>query len=93
LSALFALGIGTQPSEVPTFLEAFARLPWKTPPSSIAAVDERTIAFMVLVHHLSYAALARAQRMRLQRLRDARIVTLRIIWQTRQLLITSAMDP
>jgi TIR domain len=65
-SALFALGIGTQPSEVPTFLEAFAHLPWTTPPPSIAAVDERTIAFMVLVHHLSHAALARAQRMRLE---------------------------
>lgn len=65
-SALFALGIGTGPSEVPEFLEAFARLPWPGPPDSIAAVDERTMAFLVLVHHLSQAALARGQRMRLQ---------------------------
>lgn len=64
--ALFALGIGTEAAEVPAFLEKFARLPWATPPSTPAAVDERTIAFMVLVHHLSQSALARTQRMRLR---------------------------
>ena len=37
-SALFALGIGTQPAEVPTFLHAFAELPWTSPASSIAGV-------------------------------------------------------
>ena len=65
-AALFALGIGTQAAEVPAFLEAFTRLPWTTPASSIATVDERAVTFMVLVHHLTQAALARGQRMRLQ---------------------------
>jgi hypothetical protein len=64
--ALFALGVGTDGSEVPAFLDTFAHLPWATPPSTLAAVDERTIAFIVLVHHLTQAAVARAQRMRLQ---------------------------
>ena len=65
-TALFALGIGTQPGDVPAFLEAFGRLPWTEQPSSIAAVDERTVTFIVLVHHLTQAALTRGQRMRLQ---------------------------
>ncbi len=65
-SALFALGIGTDAGEVPAFLQAFAQLPWTAPPTTPAAVDERTIAFVVLVHHLTQAALARTQRMRLQ---------------------------
>ena len=65
-AALFALGIGSQPAEVPAFLDGFARLPWGTPPSSIAAIDERTVAFLVLVHQLSQAALTRGQRVRLQ---------------------------
>jgi hypothetical protein len=65
-SALFALGVGTEATEVPAFLEAFAHLPWIALPSTPAAVDERTIAFVVLVHHLTQAALARTQRMRLQ---------------------------
>ena len=65
-AALFALGVGTEPSEVPAFLEAFASLPWTEPPSTVAAVDEWTIAFTVLVHHLTQAALARTQRMRLR---------------------------
>jgi hypothetical protein len=65
-SALFALGIATQPSEVPAFLGAFARLPWTGPLCSVAAVDERTIAFIILIDNLAQAALARRQRMRLQ---------------------------
>ena len=65
-SALFALGVGTGAAEVPAFLEAFARLPWTASPSTPAAVDERTVAFIVLVHHLTQAALARTQRMRLE---------------------------
>ena len=65
-SALFALGIGTSASEVPAFLEEFANLPWTAPPTTLAAVDERTIAFIVLVHHLTQAALARGQRIRLR---------------------------
>jgi len=65
-SALFALGIGTGPSEARAFLEAFADLPWREPASTLAAVDERTSAFIFLVHHLTQAALARTQRMRLR---------------------------
>ena len=65
-SALFALGVGTGAAEVPAFLEAFARLPWTAPPSTAAAVDERAVAFIVLIHHLTQAALARTQRMRLE---------------------------
>jgi TIR domain-containing protein len=65
-AALFALGIGTQPTDALTFLEAFNRLPWETPPTSVEAIDDRTVAFMILVHNLSHAALARGQRMRLQ---------------------------
>jgi hypothetical protein len=64
--ALFALGVGSEPAEVPAFLDAFARLPWETPANSIAAVDERAIAFLVLVYLLSQAAVARGQRVRLQ---------------------------
>jgi len=65
-SALFALGIGTSPSEVPAFLQAFAALPWPRPAASIDAIDARMAAFLALVHHLANAALARGQRMRLQ---------------------------
>lgn len=65
-AALFALGIGTEQRQVPGFLQAFADLPWSAPPASIDAIDERTAAFLVLVYHLSNAALARGQRMRLQ---------------------------
>ena len=65
-SALFALGVGTDASEVSAFLEAFANLPWAAPASTLAAVDERTIAFIVLVFHLTRAALTRTQRMRLR---------------------------
>lgn len=64
--ALFALGIGTRRLEVPTFLQAFARLPWTGLSGPIAAVDERTVAFTVLVYHLTQAALAAGQRVRLQ---------------------------
>jgi hypothetical protein len=64
--ALFALGIGTQPAEGRVFLEGFTRLPWGAQTSSIAVIDERTVAFVTLIHRLSQAALARGQRMRLQ---------------------------
>jgi hypothetical protein len=64
--ALFALGIGTQPNEVPAFLNAFARLPWTASSNPIVTADERTVAFIVLVYHLAQSALARGQRMRLQ---------------------------
>ncbi|HYK02225.1 MAG TPA: toll/interleukin-1 receptor domain-containing protein [Thermoanaerobaculia bacterium] len=65
-SALFALGLGTDESEVPPFMKAFANLPWTEPPTTPAAVDQRTSAFIFLVFHLSQAALARTQRMRLR---------------------------
>jgi hypothetical protein len=65
-SALFALGVGTNASEVSAFLEDFANLPWTAPPSTLTAVDERIIALIVLVHHLTQAALARGQRIRLR---------------------------
>lgn len=65
-AALFALGIGTSAAQVPAFLEAFANLPWATPPSTPLAVDERAVAFMILVYRLSQAALARGQRVRLR---------------------------
>lgn len=64
--ALFALGIGTQRVEAATFLDAFARLPWEGAADPIAAVSERTAAFTVLVSHLTQAALAAGQRVRLQ---------------------------
>ena len=65
-SALFALGVGTSSGEVPTFLKAFASLPWEAPPETQTAVDERAISFLILVYHLSQSALARGQRMRLR---------------------------
>ena len=65
-SALFALGVGTDASEVPAFLQAFANLAWVAPASTMAGVDERTIAFIILTYHLTQAALTRNQRMRLQ---------------------------
>jgi hypothetical protein len=64
--ALFALGVGTDASEASGFLETFANLPWTAAPTTLAAMDERTIAFMVLVYHLTQSALARTQRMRLR---------------------------
>lgn len=64
--ALFALGIGSEPAEVPAFLQAFAQLPWPAPAASFADVDERMAAFLALVYQLANAALARGQRMRLQ---------------------------
>jgi hypothetical protein len=64
--ALFALGVGTVASEVPEFLEAFANLPWPDSCSTVAALDDRTIAFVVLVFQLAQAALTRGQRMRLR---------------------------
>jgi hypothetical protein len=67
-AALFALGIGTEAGRVPSFLQAFADLPWSAPPLSTGAIDERTAAFLALVYHLSNAALTRGQRMRLQHL-------------------------
>jgi len=65
-SALFALGVGTPQPEASAFLKAFAQLPWAKAPSPIAAADERTVAFLVLVYRLSHAALARGQRIRLR---------------------------
>jgi hypothetical protein len=71
-SALFALGVGTtNASEFDGFWESFATLPWAgrpwaEHPSLVAAVDERTIAFITLVFHLTQAALTRNQRMRLR---------------------------
>jgi hypothetical protein len=64
--ALFALGIGTQQDEAGAFLERFAQAPWNAPATTVAGIDERTLAFAALVHHLSQAAVARGQRMRLQ---------------------------
>jgi hypothetical protein len=64
--SLFALGIGTAPGAVPTFFEAFARLPWPRPATSAAGVDDRAVAFVVLVNLLAQAALTRGQRVRLQ---------------------------
>jgi hypothetical protein len=37
--ALFALGVGTNVSELPTFLEGFANLPWTAAPCTPAAVE------------------------------------------------------
>jgi hypothetical protein len=66
-SALFALGIDTtEPHEVPAFLKAFTHLPWTGSSGPIAAVDERTVAFSLLVYHLSQAALSAGQRVGLQ---------------------------
>jgi hypothetical protein len=66
-SALFALRVRTtNASEFDGFLEGFSNLPWVAHPSLIAAVDERTIAFITLVFHLTQAALIRNQRMRLR---------------------------
>ncbi len=63
--ALFALGIGTGPLEVGRFLEGFCNLPWGTHASTVLAADERAVAFVALVRHLSFAAVTRTQRMRL----------------------------
>ncbi|MEA2235659.1 MAG: hypothetical protein QOC81_383 [Thermoanaerobaculia bacterium] len=65
-AALFALGIRSDASDVAAFMKAFVNLPWAAPLSTVDTVDERIIAFAVLVHHLSQAALARTQRMRLR---------------------------
>jgi nucleotide-binding universal stress UspA family protein len=64
-SALFALGVASAPSDVPPFIDELGELPWKEAVSTIDAVDARTVAFVVLVDHLSQAALTRQQRMRL----------------------------
>lgn len=64
--ALFALGIGTRAGDVPAFFTLLRDLPWASALSSVAAVDERTAAFIYLVHELSQAALARGQRMSLR---------------------------
>jgi hypothetical protein len=64
--ALFALGIGTEASTVPEFIEAFANLPWPESPSILTALDERAVAFFALVFHLAQGALTRWQRMRLR---------------------------
>jgi len=65
-AALFALGVGSSSGEVPAFLRAVANLPWASTADTLAAVDERTVAFLIQVYHLSQAALARGQRMRLR---------------------------
>jgi hypothetical protein len=67
--ALFALGIGTNPGDVPAFLEAFARLPCETDRAGRRAIDQQSVAFITLVHQLLDAAVARTQRMRLQHTR------------------------
>jgi TIR domain len=65
--ALFALGVGTtDAAELDGFLEGFANLPWAVHSSPVAAVDERTIAFVTLIFDLTQAALTRNQRMRLR---------------------------